>query len=499
MSQKLTRRSSGALAFGLAGLLAVPAVAHADNINDSIDGNESVALTAGGSATATIKLVANGVGEQGCDIDPGESLVLAFDAPAGVSVPNLTLTDCTTYRITISAGTDAVSGTITARIIGNTTGTSDATYHNNVEIPVTVTGSGATPPPPLVVTPPPDADGDGVPDASDNCVDVVNPDQADADGDGKGNACDANSYAPQVATQAAAADGNEGSVGSPATSGSFSDEDGNDTLTITKLSGDGTVTDNGDGTFTWSHETRDDASGTVTVEASDGEHTAATQTFTWDAVNVSPVLGTVVAGRTDACTVSLSVPFTDAGLDDTHSAVINWGDGSTTAFDDPAVSPIEASRTYSAAGTYAASVTVTDDDGGDDMEEGLALRAYNTPSAVMAPINASGTRSSFKIGSTVPVKITVTGCDGAPVSTLTPTVNLQRTDGTADFAVNEPEVTEVATNGKQMRWSDDTYIYNLSTKLSQFTGAQLDPGTYGLSVSDPTFATPVRATFDLRK
>ncbi len=37
----------------------------------------------------------------------------------------------------------------------------------------------------------PDADGDGVPDASDNCPDTPNPDQADSDGDGIGDACDA--------------------------------------------------------------------------------------------------------------------------------------------------------------------------------------------------------------------------------------------------------------------------------------------------------------------
>jgi hypothetical protein len=35
-----------------------------------------------------------------------------------------------------------------------------------------------------------DADGDGVPDALDNCVDTPNPDQADADGDGVGDVCD---------------------------------------------------------------------------------------------------------------------------------------------------------------------------------------------------------------------------------------------------------------------------------------------------------------------
>lgn len=38
--------------------------------------------------------------------------------------------------------------------------------------------------------PPPDADRDGIPDASDNCPDKANTDQADADKDGVGNACE---------------------------------------------------------------------------------------------------------------------------------------------------------------------------------------------------------------------------------------------------------------------------------------------------------------------
>ena len=39
-------------------------------------------------------------------------------------------------------------------------------------------------------TTPPDADGDGIPDADDNCPDASNADQADADGDGVGDVCD---------------------------------------------------------------------------------------------------------------------------------------------------------------------------------------------------------------------------------------------------------------------------------------------------------------------
>jgi hypothetical protein len=40
------------------------------------------------------------------------------------------------------------------------------------------------------VTTLPDRDRDGIPDRTDNCKKVANPDQADGDGDGKGDACD---------------------------------------------------------------------------------------------------------------------------------------------------------------------------------------------------------------------------------------------------------------------------------------------------------------------
>lgn len=48
---------------------------------------------------------------------------------------------------------------------------------------------------------PPDADNDGVPDASDNCPNVANPDQADSDNDGIGDACDAQTGPPTNANQ----------------------------------------------------------------------------------------------------------------------------------------------------------------------------------------------------------------------------------------------------------------------------------------------------------
>ncbi len=249
--------------------------------------------------------------------------------------------------------------------------------------------------------------------------------------------------------------------------------------------------------------TADDASGSVTVQASDGEHPVVTQTFSWTASNVDPLIGTITVTPTSACAVNLSGAFGDAGSGDTHVAGITWGDeptGTTPALAAD-VSPVTGSHAYTQAGTYTAAVTVRDDDGGSHTKSAPAgFTTFNTPSVIMQPINTTGTRSGFKIGSTIPVKITVTNCSGAPVSTLTPQVHLQKVDNTPDVAVNEPVITEVPTNGKLMRWTGDMYHYTLSTKLSIFNnGADLTAGSYMVSVNDATFFAPVKAWFDLRK
>jgi hypothetical protein len=131
----------------------------------------------------------------------------------------------------------------------------------------------------------PDDDNDTVNDDVDNCQFVANTNQADADGDGLGNACDPNAFAPTVSVAAPDANGSEGDT--LQTSGSFADADPLPTLTITKQTGAGTVSQGTGGSWSWSLPTTDNGSGTVVVQAYDGEHTT-TDTFTWSAVNVAP-------------------------------------------------------------------------------------------------------------------------------------------------------------------------------------------------------------------
>lgn len=86
--------------------------------------------------------------------------------------PDTTTTSTTDPDTTTTTGPDTTTSTTT----GPDTTTTDTT--TGTDTSTSTTGDGD------------DGDGDGVPDASDNCVDDVNPNQDDGDEDGVGDACD---------------------------------------------------------------------------------------------------------------------------------------------------------------------------------------------------------------------------------------------------------------------------------------------------------------------
>jgi len=158
---------------------------------------------------------------------------------------------------------------------------------------------------------------------------------------------------------------------------SFSDPGVQDTHTATIVWGDGSAVEsgavtesNGSGTVAGGHTYVDNGTYTVTVTVTDDDGGVGSDTLTVTVQNAPPV---VDAGPdqtiTEGDTLSLApATFTDAGVLDTHTATIDWGDGS--AIESGAVTEsngsgsVAGSHPYPTAGTYTVTVTVTDNDGG---------------------------------------------------------------------------------------------------------------------------------------
>ncbi|MCP3866782.1 MAG: PKD domain-containing protein [Gammaproteobacteria bacterium] len=154
--------------------------------------------------------------------------------------------------------------------------------------------------------------------------------------------------------------------------GSFTDPDA-DSWAATVDYGDGTglqtLSLNPDGTFAPSHLYPDNGIYTVIVSIDDGAGGIGLDNAIVTVNNLAPV---VEAGA-DQLNVPLGTPivldpasFTDAGVLDTHTAVIDWGDGNVepgTLTQGAGSGSVDGGHSFGAAGSYIVTVTITDDDG----------------------------------------------------------------------------------------------------------------------------------------
>lgn len=85
--------------------------------------------------------------------------------------------------------------------------------------------------------------------------------------------------------------------------------------------------------------------------------------------NLAPALGSVKTGAAPVevnATSMISVPFGDAGIADTHTAVIDWGDGNISTAEvseRQGAGTASGSHAYAQPGIYAVTISVTDKDG----------------------------------------------------------------------------------------------------------------------------------------
>ena len=154
--------------------------------------------------------------------------------------------------------------------------------------------------------------------------------------------------------------------------------------------------------------------------------------------NVDPTLvpgDDQAAGEGD--TVEIASTFADAGVRDTHTATVDWGDESEVTSIDPAVSPLSASHVYGDEGEFTVTVTVTDDDQGIGVGSLVVVVSNVAPTIVSVVADPSQLPSAGGDST-----ITVTATD--PAGDNDPLLNSFDCDGDNVFDVG-PQAGNTAT------------------------------------------------------
>jgi len=244
----------------------------------------------------------------------------------------------------------------------------------------------------------------------------------------------------------------------------------------------------------------DDGAFPVTGRIFDKDDGYTEYTTTVHVNNVAPTItGVTSSGTTGAACLggnsatTLGFAWTDpADTHDTYSYDVDWGDGSSHATGSAATSPVGALSHSYAAGSFTISIVVSDEDGGSSAPAQVQVSHTLQTTGLLPPLAG---RTSFKLGSTIPVKLQVLDCSGASIGNLPLHVHLGLV-GSGEAVV---AFAGAADSGDLMRFSGGPggqYQFDLSTKRSQLGGHDLAPGTYRLWITGAGIS--IDGTIDLR-
>ena len=174
-----------------------------------------------------------------------------------------------------------------------------------------------------------------------------------------------NPTAPPVANAGGPYPGSEGTAVN--FNGTGSSDPNGQTLTYSWDFGDGSAVSSG---VAPSHTYLDNGIYTVTLTVSNGITTSTAAAAIANIANVRPAVGAIAAPASPVqinTNMTVTAGFTDQGVVDTHTAVINWGDGTSSAgtvTETSGSGSVGGTHAYNAAGVYTVTLTVTDKDAG---------------------------------------------------------------------------------------------------------------------------------------
>jgi hypothetical protein len=460
-------------AFAVLGAASIAGVAIADNVQiNDVTAGASATKAGGDTGTASVRIVGNNAPNgdiNNCNVDATHAATVALSSNQSwltLSASSLQVTDCgnpglKTVGYTVDC--DAPDGGV-ATVSTSTSGGLSGALYNDDSFTVTVDGTNSS------------CGGGGTTNSP--------PTVSEISGDATANEGDQKTYSVTA-----------------------SDSD-NDTLTYAwSVTGNASINGASNGssvTVDFTDGANPSSTVGIQVVVSDG-HVAddVTKNKSVTEFNVAPTLSalSLTGNNGVACiggnSVGVDFTFSDpAGANDTYTGNIDWGDGSTDG--SFSSSPVSTSHSY-AAGSYTVAVDVSDEDGGNATQQtGSVSLLYATGNGVLQPINYTGRptnpaeMSLFKSGSTVPVKIRPTDCNGAPVPGLTLAVQVNKYDNSADGDSVESTSPANPDPGNLMRYDATAgqYIYNLGTK--GFTN-----GDYKITITGATIA-PVTAYISLK-